>query len=354
MKFWLLCAFAWQGWAEMAIEPKQSVAVAVIAYNRPHYLKQLLESLEKNPESQTLPFFFFLDGGPKSTQAANQELIQNSSIQHKQVIQREMNYGCPKNHIDAKRFVFDQCGFETVIFMEEDVQVSKNYISTLLRLHNWATQTYANVGTVQLWRAGCPLSRDEKRIRLNQVKEVRPAFSLVTYAMDRAVWKAISPFLYEWEQLFIDPLLGNDQMARARSKPSEGPYVEQMTRWRDHFILFGRDDRESFLRSLCRPFANKEILRPHRFPKKIYFNQDYMTAFALTHAGYIRLQTVVNRVVHTGLIGLSGGHADEKILTLDEFPEDETLTDFVYVSRPAQFLKRLWLSFFSQPWNKIF
>ena len=49
----------------------EPTAVAIIAYNRPEYFKQLLESLAKNPESQELPFFFFLDGGDRTAQEEN-------------------------------------------------------------------------------------------------------------------------------------------------------------------------------------------------------------------------------------------------------------------------------------------
>ena len=53
--------------------------------------------------------------------------------------------GCPKNHIDSKRFMFDWCKFSQVIVMEEDLLVSRHYFKTLLNLYHWAKKSYSNI-----------------------------------------------------------------------------------------------------------------------------------------------------------------------------------------------------------------
>ena len=45
--------------SDYAHAKNQPVGVAIVAFNRPDYLKQLLQSIETNSESQQLPFFFF-------------------------------------------------------------------------------------------------------------------------------------------------------------------------------------------------------------------------------------------------------------------------------------------------------
>src|SRR5262249_49658539 len=157
---------------------------------RPEYFVQLLESLAKNSEAQELPFFFFLDGGDRAAQKENKRLIENAPFAHKIVIAREYNYGCPKNHIDSKRFLFDWCHFQRIVVLEEDLIVSKKYLEVLLHLHDWATAHYTNIGTVQTWTK-CTLSRSEKADKLAVVQEKYPHWSLVTYCMGRNVWDAI-------------------------------------------------------------------------------------------------------------------------------------------------------------------
>ncbi len=74
-----------------------SIGVAVIAYNRPRYLEQVVRSIEANPEAETLPFHFFLDGGPDAALEANTEVIRQSTIRDARVVAGERNLGCPAN-----------------------------------------------------------------------------------------------------------------------------------------------------------------------------------------------------------------------------------------------------------------
>lgn len=74
-------AFAWvadynTSYYDFSSEKKQPVGVAIVAFNRPWYLKELLDSLEKNPESLELPFFFF----SKAVLMPNKKKIAGSSM----------------------------------------------------------------------------------------------------------------------------------------------------------------------------------------------------------------------------------------------------------------------------------
>ncbi len=248
-----------------------------------------------------------------------------------------MNYGCPKNHIDSKRFMFDWCGFKKVIVIEEDVVVSSHYIKTLLDFHAWAKKNYANVGIVQLW-SPCFLSAGQKKDVLNSVEETTIFHSLVTYCLDRELWNAISSFLYEYEQLFIDPLLGNEVLSRSRSKPDEGIYAQEMKKWLVKKILnsnrqTAKKGWENGLAILDSRFNLLEISKKGGY----CVNQDWITADAICLAGSIRLQTVVNRVAHIGKEGIS---TDPEIwykymfdkIVLDEFDEDATIEEFMMVT----------------------
>jgi hypothetical protein len=332
--------FAWENtydarYQDASAKWDQPYAIAIIAFNRPQYLKQLLDSLEKNPESQELPFFFFLDGGPHGKQEENIQLIRNAKIKNKEIIVRDINYGCPKNHIDAKRFMFDWCGFKKVIFAEEDVVVSRNYIKNLLSLHAWAKKTYANVGVVQMW-SHCFLERDEKAQILNLVRETKEFYSLVTYCMDKQLWDAISSFLYEYESLFIDPLLGIEECSRSRSKPDIGIFRRKMKMWL--FKKISEIDRKEQMSQWGDqlPFLESQFDLPLYSRKHgLCVNQDWMTTQAIWLAGATRLETIVNRVINIGREGIT---VTEKIweaiqygkMVLDEFDEDDTLEEFEF------------------------
>jgi|GEM_PF-2891111 len=312
---------------------EQPCAVAIVAFNRPLYLKQLLDSLEKNPESQSIPFFFFLDGGPKATREQNIDLINKSKIKNKQIVIRDVNYGCPKNHIDSKRFLFDFCGFEKVIVIEEDIVVSKNYIRSLLGLHKWAKKTYANVGIVQMWTE-CFLSKSEKLKSLNEVRETDPFYSLVTYCMDKELWDAISPMLYTYEHTFIDPLLGRDDFSMSRSKPGFGIYAEEIKRWVvDTVFSSSREKEMQKWRKEYLPFLeSKYDLREMMHSGRWCVSQDWMTSYSIWLSGSTRLQTIVNRVIHIGEEGITSysgfwHELHHDLIILDEFSEGE---DYIF------------------------
>lgn len=299
-------------------------AVAIIACNRPDYMAQLIQSLEMTPESQSLPFFFFLDYRDEVTAQENQKLIQNSSLAFKRIIQRKYNYGCPKNHIDAKRFLFDHCHFERIVVIEEDVVVTKEYFQLLFALDQWAHENYSNIGTVQLWNSSL-LSKEEKSRALSLVREVAPLWSLVTYCMRKDVWNVIAPDLFKYES-YIDPLLHNPSYQIARSKPAKGPTAAACLNWIQKRALL-IDQKQSL-----ENFANKNQVWLSRWDqanwnKLFAISQDKVNSYFLWLHGFVRLQTVVNRVNHIGLEGISGTY--NKNTVLDLFEEDKEIPNFI-------------------------
>lgn len=316
---------------EISLQRNTPTGVVVVAYNRPDYFKRVIESIERNPEASSLPFFFMLDGGPSAKQEENAKIIQNSIISHKYIILRDENYGCAKNLIDARRFMFDWCKFEKVIVMEDDLIVTPQYFGLLERLHRWATENYDNVGVVQTWNY-CFLSVDEKRERLQDVIDSGYYWwSFVSYCIDRSAWNRISPILYEYESRFIDTLPQSPQFFKQRSKPGLSNLAPEIRQWIKKLIkqrqvspLF--PDRQFRVLPIdLESFFSSDAFEP---------NQDLMTGFALWMAGMIKVQTIVNRAKHIGEIGITFTNdiqwrdfGFDKI-TLDEFEEDQQFTHF--------------------------
>ena len=76
------------------------------------------------------------------------------------------------------------------------------------------------------------------------------------------------------------------------------------------------------------------------------FNQDTITSAAFWLAGYTRLQTVVNRVIHIGQIGISNpiptkADRKENHMSLDEFDADPSITEFKLMDESASFIERI-------------
>lgn len=318
----------------IGVSKTNNIAVAVIAFNRPDCLAQVIDSLEKNPESAILPFYFFLDGGPKAKQSENIALINASKIKYKTIVSRSRNYGCAKNHVDAKRFMFDWCCFDTVIFLEDDLVVSPSFIHINLALHRWARNNYSNVGVSQCW-SYCYLSKDNKLQKLTHVKESKKNWwSFVGYCMDKKVWDDIKIIMYEYES-FVDQIPLTEEFSRQRSKPGDSFIGPEIRRWVD---LISKNRKQPIVLpglKLLNSMADVCIKR-RIHSGKFKANQDITTGFALWMAGYVKLHTVVNRAIHIGEEGITTDklifERKYKPMSLDDFSnEDRMFTDFVVV-----------------------
>lgn len=319
-----------QKYHNIALSNNQSTAIVIIAYNRPYYLKKLIESLEENPESQTLPFYFILDGGSRATQSENCAVINTSKIKHKEIILRERNYGYAKTIIDTNRFIFDWCKFDKMIFMEEDLIVSPYYIRLLLALHKWAKENYSNVGVVQTY-SFCFLSKEEKRQKLNLVQ---PSgfywWSFVSYCIDKEVWDDIKAVLYEYESRFVDAIPQTDEFFKERSRPSLWTGANDIRKWL-RTLLKTRlplkiSDKKLFV-------DNKVDIRPKLDANNFEPNGDLMFGFALWMKHYVKIKTTVNRAKHIGEVGITFDHhfyqeMKHNKINLDNFEEDAILSNF--------------------------
>lgn len=324
-----------QKYYEKSLLTQQPVGVVIVAYNRPYYLSQLIESIERNEESQSLPFFFILDGGPYATQVKNCEIINRSTIKNKEIILRERNFGCAKTIIDAKRFMFDWCKFKKVIFMEEDLIVSSFYFKLLLAFHTWAQQKYSNVGVVQCY-SYCLLNETKKKQSLNLVQGGgKEWWSFVTYCIDNEVWDRVKPILYEYEERFVDTIPFTDDFLQERSRPALGAQVQEIRTWIRTLVKKKsenqRDEREVFI-------DNTVNLRNYFCNTPFEPNGDIIFGFALWLLGYVKMQTVVNRAKHVGKIGVT---YDSKLyvkmkhnrIKLSNFQEDAFLNSFKVCSQ---------------------
>lgn len=289
------------------------IGIMIAAYNRPNYFKQVIQSLEKNPESQTIPVFFFLDSGPKATIKQNKNIINNSLIKNKITIERPYNYGIAKNLIDARRFMFDWCNFKKVLVLEDDCILSPNYIKLVLNLHQWATKNYSNVGIVTCWHP-CKLALNDKIKNLAKVTET--INHLWAYCLSKDTWDEMKEILYEYEQQFINkPFTASDR-------------VKSILEWRKQKLLkFIRREKKG--RIFPETIDYTKLFMSNNFAT----GQDGTTYFAHYMSGHISLSTIVNRALY---IGKNGVHFNQAKwdnfgfgdMNLHNFTEDRHLSNF--------------------------
>jgi glycosyltransferase involved in cell wall biosynthesis len=309
---------------------KQDHAILVVAYNRPEYLLQCIASIESNPESQYIPCIFVLDGGSESKQSENIELINASKIKQKIILKQPRNYGCPKNHIDAKRFALDWCNFKKVIVLEDDIIFGPTYFTFMFNLHAWAISTFDNIGVVQSW-SYCFLPLSEKEKKLNVVQENERCWSFVTYCIDKKIWNKIKPILYRYE-LYIDEISQSKKFIRERSKPYLWKGVLKIRSWVATIIQKKNNIQSEKSTSLSSSYGKE--FRSYLTAKDFAPNQDTIMGLSLFMNDLIKLKTIVNRAAHIGKIGITTTEETffserfDKIV-LDVFNQDANIKNFI-------------------------
>lgn len=269
-------------------------AVATFGFGRPDHFERMLNSLGACPEvhEQTVDVFHFLDGGPGGQQGELRSLIEASGIPFVEIVTRSENYGVGRQLISARRELLDDRGYDRMVLVEDDIELNPTYLTTLLRLSDWAEQ-YADTGTVQVWNVE---AGDESTLRphLREVELTNRHF--VTYCLSKRVWDAIKPVLYEYERRYL--------VGRSYAK-------------RPHYRIRG------FMRRLLkRPRSTPQTptLSPpaeavhNPFPKVRWrsapTSQDAITSLALYLAGLHRLTT---RVPHAHYFGVTGVHCTPEL-----------------------------------------
>jgi hypothetical protein len=121
------------------------IPILILAFNRPDYLTETLDSLmaQRGVEMATRRVFLFQDGGrnPSSGQVhcSDAVVVNNVDIFRRLVPQgvpivSYANLGVALNFERAERFAFEELGAEAAIFLEDDFVLGPYYLKTLDQL----------------------------------------------------------------------------------------------------------------------------------------------------------------------------------------------------------------------------
>ena len=154
-------------------------AVATFGFGRPDHFERMLRSLGSCPEvaKEEVDVHHFLDGGAGSEQDALRAVIEASGVPYTAIVARPENLGVGRQLIGARRELLDEQGYDRMVLVEDDIELSPTYLTTLLRLSDWA-ENYADVGTVQVWNVESG-TKDELQPHLHQVELTNRHFNVL-------------------------------------------------------------------------------------------------------------------------------------------------------------------------------
>lgn len=287
--------------------------VCIFPYNRIRYNEFVIDSLLKNPDSQTLPFHFFIDGDPEqdTSLALVKKLIEDAPFPYKKIHLRGKRTGCYYNIIDGIQQMFDDYGYDRVLAIEDDCLQANNSLRINVNLANHFDQ-FDNVGYT-FSAATCNLSLEQKKLSLSEA--IVSENLLTNFTLYKRSWLAIRDIMLDYKKLVsncreIDPaqIFGLLKDITSRRETVKGNILNaRETRW---FSI---------------PIEQWGAI-----------SQDFVLAISLATKGYLPISTKVNFIKIIGVTGLNFG---EKLfleqgfdkVVLDEIPEFSNITDFALV-----------------------
>jgi len=285
-------------------------AILVPCYRRPEYLEQVLSDLMSTPQVRTgTPVFLACDGGSSAAVAENIAVAVKARVPALHTLVRPEHFGIGRNVYEAKRYLFEECQYDRVLYLEDDIRVSPHILTLLQNMLHWLEANYDNACVVST-AIFCNMPLEEKQANLAIVSDC--GYSLANHLMTKECWNLTRPWMAEYANRFLQCAYADRDNAR-------------ITEW-----------MQSLAQRLPVQCGNRMF--PAYWPFKEYFmgtpatSQDGAMALALRLAGFSHVVAIVNRAWH---IGKQGENSTEEAwersyaqTTLDVFEEDNTRTYF--------------------------
>jgi len=135
--------------------------VVIFAYNRPQLLKEVIASIERNPECKQTNLYIFCDGprSPKDKDAINEVheiCTEISSFKSVNIFKRNENYGLYENIVQGIDYVLSM--YDSVIVLEDDIVVSDSfllYMNRMLKKYKYNDSVYQISAYGYIGRLAC-------------------------------------------------------------------------------------------------------------------------------------------------------------------------------------------------------
>lgn len=280
--------------------------VYLVASNRPLYFKQVIDSLA--PQIDHRPCFISIDWCGNRDLQEEQAIYATKMIDGAEIFIRKQHLGCGRHMIEARRFLFDDMGYNAGFILEDDLILAHHHLELSERLLHWAKSQYKNIGVVQLWNENLIEPREDL---LNLVEETQRHWW--AYLMTKDCWESISPILYEFENKFLKHI---------------SDY-----RVRDHrLILKWRSTVFKEIKYITNSFP-QNIGERVRLLNAPVTGQDGITAMSCLYSGLSKVATFIGRGRYIGEWGVHKTPQIYSALNLDKFnniniPNDHKIYEF--------------------------
>ena len=289
-------------------------AILLLGFNRIDYFAKVLASLEKNDAAHEHDLHVYVDGGPAAKQAEIKELIANSKFSDAEIVCRVNNWGIGRHLIDARRRLFDELGYDSILLLEDDLVLGEHYVETVFKISDWASE-YDDIGTITAYNIN-PAPIEAQAKQENQLIATNRHFW--AYVITKQVWDEIKHIIYAYEQRFL-------------TKSTYTNRAHRRIRW-----LFMRKwiNKPRVSKTNCL-VPDKCVMPPFpKIPFRIATSQDAITALALWHHGYHRITTRVSRAEY---IGIEGYSFSPEVYESQGFHK-QNLGDYAHIETPADFV----------------
>jgi len=276
------------------------LGLVLFSFNRPEYLDRVIKSIQRNYSLNNVDFYLFQDGPVNKytgiRYADDREIkeciniAKNSKIPW-QIEKYEKNQGVGPIQYKAKKKLFDGLDYKYVLFLEDDIVLSRNYVR-LIKLMLNQFEDCEGVGTVQCIGKK-KLNLDNKKDRLREL--CTGNYQLWAWATWKNRWKEMEPYFLDYYNLI---------------KNMDYRYINI--------------------------FKIKKFYLREGFKPKVP-SQDQAIAYARYKAKMFGLNTVVNRIKY---IGKEGTHQTKtnylregwNEVKLHEFNEDRYIESFAEIN----------------------
>jgi len=149
------------------------IAVAVMCFNRPHYLEPVLRSFEEADEVNELDWFFFQDGAvnyysevrytdDKPLNAVT-KLIEDSTLPNKKLIKQEYNISPAQQRYNMYTLLDD---YDLLYVFDDDMIVGQHYFSLLRKM---AEQFKRNTGILYTNHSAKPVKQNLDKVTVKKI-----------------------------------------------------------------------------------------------------------------------------------------------------------------------------------------
>lgn len=289
-----------------------TLPIVITSFNRPHYLKECIASIEKQTDLEDVEFILAQDGAynpnsqkKKAEQADIDECIrifEASNLPNKTIIESKYNVGIALNHAKGYRECFERRCRKAMILTEDDLVYNEDWLRiTKVLLRQFEDDK--RIATVQASCLGGWILDEEKRIEYQK-----------TTAIGKPNWLGFGIWQDRWFRMkgFFDEYL---------NVVKDFDY-----HLRNHEVI-------------------KEWWNSKGIPEQVT-SQDRVKEWSCILAGMCRVFTPANRAVYIGERGVHGSPANFKQAGFDRLvgtriPGDDVLEEFdqPYNYTPEEFIK---------------